>query len=58
MRLTLRTLVMSGALLASITGAQAKELIFGSWAIPNHGVNVYGLSRRCSRSSTRRPAAR
>jgi TRAP-type C4-dicarboxylate transport system substrate-binding protein len=44
MRQTLRTLVMSGALLASITGAQAKELIFGSWAIPNHGVNVYGLA--------------
>jgi TRAP-type C4-dicarboxylate transport system substrate-binding protein len=44
MRQTLRTLVMSGALLASIASVQAKELIFGSWAIPNHGVNVYGLA--------------
>ena len=32
------------AALCSITGAQAKELMFGSWAVPNHGVNVHGLA--------------
>ena len=32
------------AALFSITGAQAKELVFGSWAVPNHGVNVHGLA--------------
>jgi TRAP-type transport system periplasmic protein len=43
-----RTVVMSVAMLVAVgfraDGVQAKELIFGSWAVPNHGVNVYGLA--------------
>jgi TRAP-type C4-dicarboxylate transport system substrate-binding protein len=42
-------IVVSVAMLAGAGGLpagdlHAKELIFGSWAVPNHGVNVYGLA--------------